>query len=88
MRQYKLGKLIPGYKVKPSLRGKVLIAIPWKVTELTIVILKDANYRLDSGSPMLHKQTFDDKFGRDKTYVLHYYEYAEKDESTNQLNLF
>tara|TARA_R110001583_G_scaffold72139_3_gene202346 strand:+ start:145 stop:411 length:267 start_codon:yes stop_codon:yes gene_type:complete len=88
MNRYKLSKLVPGYKVKPSLKDKKLLALPWEVKEPTRVILSNGESSLlNQESRLLHKQEFKDKFGRDKTYTLHYYEYVD-DQPTNQTKLF
>jgi len=39
MNRYKLSKLVPGYRIKPSLRDKKLLALPWEVKEPTRIII-------------------------------------------------
>jgi len=85
--KYHLKKLIPGYKIKPSLKGKTLVALPFAVKNPTVVVYKSENYYLRPDSPLLHKETFEDKFGRDKSYTLYYYEYVDK-KNDNQLKMF
>lgn len=87
MKRYNLNKLIPGYKIRPSLKGKTLVALPFQVKEPTTVIHNNENYHLQKDSPLLHQETFKDKFGRNKTYTLYYYEYT-KEVITNQTKLF
>ena len=87
MNHYKLQKLIPGYKIKPSLRGKTLVALPFKVKEPTVITYKEESIHLNKESVLLYEQMFDDKFGRNKTYTLYYYEYITG-KPTNQISLF
>ena len=83
---YKIKKLIKGYKIKPSLKSKTLIAIPFKYNGSNIEVeFNQKKMVVKDNSPLLHYQSFDDKFNRNKKYTLYYYEWIEKD---NQMNLF
>jgi len=86
MKEYVLKKLIPGYKIKPSLRGLTLIALPFKYEKEKITIkFSDKSMVVDADTPLLHQETFPDKFGRDKTYTLYYYQWLN---SLNQTKLW
>tara|TARA_R110000824_G_scaffold399220_1_gene604329 strand:+ start:851 stop:1111 length:261 start_codon:yes stop_codon:yes gene_type:complete len=86
MKEYLLKKLISGYKIKPSLRGLTLVALPFKYTKEKITVkFSDKSMVIDADTPLLHQETFPDKFGRDKNYTLYYYQWLLSD---NQPKLF
>jgi len=76
MIQYNIKKLIKGYKIKPSLKGLTLVAVPSKFSNKTIKIThKEERMVITKDSPLLHNESFMDKFGRNKQYTLYYYEW-------------
>lgn len=85
MKKYTIKKLIKGYKIKPSLKDKTLVAIPH--TKPTHVIYGDESMDITEHTPLLHSQTFDDKFRHNRQYTLYYYEWEQKTE-THQTSLF
>ena len=75
MKSYLLKKLIAGYKVNPRHSGLNLVALPYKFTNEKILVKhSDKKMIIDKDTPLLGEQTFPDKFGRDKTYTLYYYQ--------------
>ena len=90
MKHYKLSKLIPGYKIRPSLKGHKLVALPWEIKEPTLIHIDGEAILYNKEDKLLHKQEFQDKFDRGTTYTLHYYKLKTEDESVDesQLNLF
>ena len=85
MKSYLLKKLIAGYKVNPRHSGLDLVALPYKYTKEKILVKHgDKKMIIDQNTPLLGEQTFPDKFGRDKTYTLYYYEWQP---SKKQLKL-
>ncbi len=99
MKPYLLKKLIAGYKLGPNHKDKQLVALPFKYTgkpnnpenihqqKFPKIIVKHGNKKMiiDQNTPLLGEQTFPDKFGRDKTYTLYYYEWDT--ESHKQIKL-
>jgi hypothetical protein len=89
---YKLKKLIPGYKIKHSLSKQTLVALPYSNKEIflqnstdsILLSYEDKNMYIDKNTPLLAEKTFPDKFGRDKTYTLYYYEWKP---TQNQIKL-
>ena len=76
MKPYLLKKLIPGYKLGPNHKDKKLVALPYKYNGTKILVQhSDKKMIIDQNTPLLGEQTFLDKFGRDKTYTLYYYEW-------------
>ena len=76
MKSYLLKKLIAGYKVNPRHSGLNLVALPYKFTNEKILVKhSDKKMIIDKDTPLLGEQTFPDKFGRDKTYTLYYYQW-------------
>jgi len=85
MKSYLLKKLIAGYKVNPRQSGLELVALPYKYTNEKILVRhSDKKMVIDQDTPLLGEQTFPDKFGRDKTYTLYYYQWQP---SKNQIKL-
>jgi hypothetical protein len=85
MKTYLLKKLIAGYKVNPRHSGLSLVALPYKYTNEKILVRhSDKKMIIDQDTPLLGEQTFPDKFGRDKTYTLYYYQWEP---SKNQIKL-
>ena len=85
MKSYLLKKLIAGYKVNHKYKGDSLVALPYKFTnEKILVKYSDKKMIIDKDTPLLGEQTFPDKFGRDKTYTLYYYQWQH---SKNQIKL-
>ncbi len=74
MKTYNIKKLIKGYLIKPSLKGMVLVAVPYKSP--LEVRFNGKKMIIDSNTPLLHTQEFEDKFGRGH-YNLYYYEWIE-----------
>ena len=71
-----LKKLIAGYKVNPSYKQDSLVALPYKYTNEKILVRHgDKKMIIDQDTPLIGEQTFPDKFGRDKTYTLYYYQW-------------
>ena len=85
MKSYLLKKLIAGYKVNPRHSGLDLVALPYKYTNEKILVKhSDKKMIIDQDTPLLGSKTFEDKFGRDKTYTLYYYQWEP---SKNQIKL-
>ena len=85
MKSYLLKKLIAGYKVNPKYSGIDLVALPYKYTNEKILVKhSDKKMVIDKDTPLLREQTFPDKFGRDKTYTLYYYQWQP---NKNQIKL-
>ena len=85
MKSYLLKKLIAGYKVNPKYSGIDLVALPYKYTNEKILVKhSDKKMIIDKDTPLLREQTFPDKFGRDKTYTLYYYQWQP---NINQIKL-
>ena len=85
MKSYLLKKLIAGYKVNPRHSGLDLVALPYKYTNEKILVRhSDKKMIIDQDTPLLGEQTFPDKFGRDKTNTLYYYQWQP---SKNQIKL-
>ena len=85
MKSYLLKKLITGYKINPRHSGLTLVALPYKYTNEKILVKhSDKEMTIDQDTPLLREQTFPDKFGRDKTYTLYYYEWQP---NKNQIKL-
>ena len=62
-----------------------LVALPFKfVNEKILVKHSDKKMIIDQDNLLLGKKTFPDKFGRDKTYTLYYYQWEP---SKNQIKL-
>ena len=77
MKKYLIKKLISGYRINPSLSGMTLVGIPHNVKENSIQVqYADQKMIINSNTPLLGKKSFKDKFGRDKTYILYYYEWT------------
>ena len=77
MKKYLIKKLISGYRINPSLSGMTLVGIPHNVKDNSIQVqYADQKMIINSNTPLLGKKSFKDKFGRDKTYILYYYEWT------------
>ncbi len=74
MKVYKIKKLIPGSLVDPGFKGKTLIAIPDVLERPVVVKHENGEMVVDSEQP-LKELKFPDRFGRNKEYVLRYYEW-------------
>ena len=76
MIQYKLKKLIKGYRVSPLLKNRTLIGIPYKHEYKDIKVQhKEEKMIITKNTPLLHKEQFKDKYGRNTFYTLYYYEW-------------
>jgi hypothetical protein len=85
VKSYLLKKLIKGYKINPRHAGLSLVALPYKyINEKILVKHSDKTMIIDQDTPLLREQTFPDKFGRDKTYTLYYYQWEP---NKNQIKL-
>tara|TARA_R100001082_G_C4350096_1_gene154177 strand:+ start:300 stop:563 length:264 start_codon:yes stop_codon:yes gene_type:complete len=85
MKSYLLKKLIAGYRVNPKYKQDSLVALPYKYTnEKILVRYGDKKMIIDRDTPLLGEQNFPDKFGRNKTYTLYYYQWQP---SKNQIKL-
>ena len=85
MKSYLLKKLIPGYRLSPNHKDKQLVALPYKYYGFKILVkYSDKKMIIDQDSKLLGKQTFPDKYGRDKTYTLYYYQWQP---NKNQIKL-
>ena len=85
MKSYILKKLIAGYKVNPRHSGLDLVALPYKYTNEKILVKHGGKKMIiDQDTELLGSKTFEDKFGRDKTYTLYYYQWQP---SKNQIKL-
>ena len=85
MKTYLLKKLVNGYKINPRYKGITLVALPFKfVNEKILIKHSDKTMIIDQDTPLLGEKTFSDKFGRDKTYTLYYYQWEP---SKNQIKL-
>ena len=52
------------------------MALPYKYTNEKILVRHgDKKMIIDQDTPLIGQQTFPDKFGRDKTYTLYYYQW-------------
>ena len=77
MKKHLIKKLISGYRINPSLSGMTLVGIPHNVKDNSIQVqYADKKMIINSNTPLLGKISFKDKFGRDKTYILYYYEWT------------
>jgi hypothetical protein len=78
MRIYEPKKLIKGYKLglKNGFANADLFAVPRHKLPC-IVKLNDRQEEVDLERYYVLEQEFEDKFGRDRTYVLRYFEYKE-----------
>ena len=87
MKHYLLKKLVNGYKLGPEYKGLGLIATPFKYKDEKIQVeySKDTMI-IDKDTPLLEHKEFPDKFGRDKTYTLYYYQWKPNENQT-KLNL-
>ena len=83
MKAYLLKKLIKGYRISPDYKGLTLVALPFKYDEekITVEYGKDKMI-IDKDTPLLQEKTFPDKFGRDKTYTLYYYQWLPNQNQT------
>ena len=85
MKSYLLKKLIAGYKVNPRHSGLDLVALPYKYTNEKILVKHSGKKMIiDQDTELLGSRTFQDKFGRDKDYILFYYQWQP---SKNQIKL-
>ena len=85
MKSYLLKKLIAGYKVNPRHSGLDLVALPYKYTNEKILVKHGGKKMIiDQDTELLGSRTFQDKFGRDKEYILFYYQWQP---SKNQIKL-
>ena len=85
MKSYLLKKLIAGYKVNPRYSGLDLVALPYKYTNEKILVKhSDKKMIIDQDTELLGSRKFQDKFGRDKEYILFYYQWQP---SKNQIKL-
>ena len=85
MKSYILKKLVNGYKINPRYKGMTLVALPFKFSNEKILVKhSDKTMIIDQDTPLLGEQTFPDKFGRNKTYTLYYYQWEP---SKNQIKL-
>ena len=85
MKSYLLKRLVAGYKINPRHSGLDLVALPYKYTNEKILVKhSDKKMIIDQDTPLLGSKTFEDKFGRDKTYTLYYYQWEP---SKKQLKL-
>tara|TARA_R110000824_G_scaffold177124_1_gene356396 strand:+ start:242 stop:505 length:264 start_codon:yes stop_codon:yes gene_type:complete len=85
MKSYILKKLIAGYRVNPRHSGLDLVALPYKYTNEKILVKHGGKKMIiDQDTELLGSKTFEDKFGRDKTYTLYYYQWQP---SKNQIKL-
>ena len=85
MKTYLLKRLINGYKINPKFKDYTLVALPFKFTNEKILVKhSDKKMIIDQDNLLLGKKTFEDKFGRDKTYTLYYYQWQP---SKNQIKL-
>ena len=76
MIQYKLKKLIKGYSVSPLLKNRILVGIPYKHESKDIKVQhKEEKMIITNNTPLLHKEQFNDKYGRNTFYTLYYYEW-------------
>jgi len=76
MKHYLLKKLINGYRLGPEYKGLSLIATPFKYENENIEVkYSKEKMIIDKDTPLLKQQIFLDKFSRDKTYTLYYYQW-------------
>tara|TARA_R100000654_G_scaffold21267_2_gene42885 strand:+ start:799 stop:1062 length:264 start_codon:yes stop_codon:yes gene_type:complete len=76
MIQYKLKKLIKGYRVSPLLKNRTLVGIPYKHEFKDIKVQhKEDKMIITKNTPLLHREQFKDKFNRNTFYTLYYYEW-------------
>ena len=86
MKYYRIRKLINGYRIKPSLKGYKLVGVPRKPLQDMVVDTPEGKMVLNRHSKCVHEETFEDKYGRNRTYTLYYYIYKQK-QVTDQLQL-
>ena len=85
MKSYLLKKLITGYKINPRHAGLTLVALPYKYTNEKILVKHSGKKMIiDQDTELLGSRTFQDKSGRDKDYILFYYQWQP---SKNQIKL-
>lgn len=77
MKFYQLKKLISGERVNPIYTGKTLIACPDKYLEKGDIQVSfgGKHMTITNGQKPLTYRVFDDKYGRNKTYRLMYFEW-------------
>lgn len=91
MNKYKLKKLVKGYKLKPSLKGLTLVAIPDKYQRLinnnfvVRVECEGLTTLLTKSNRLLHKEMQKCKFNNGKWFTLYYYEWQP---NKRQISLF
>ena len=85
MKSYLLKKLIKGFKINPKHSGLDLVALPYKYTNEKILVKHGGKKMIiDQDTELLGSRTFQDKFGRDKDYILFYYQWQP---NKNQIKL-
>ena len=86
MKHYKIKKLVNGYRVSPLLKTRTLVALPYINTSESISVLyNNETMIVNRETPLLHQESFKDKFGRNRNYTLYYYEWCPNE---NQQRLF
>ena len=86
MKHYKIKKLVNGYRVSPLLKTRTLVALPYINTHESIsVVCGNETMIVNRETPLLHQQSFKDKYGRNRNYTLYYYEWNP---SQDQQRLF
>lgn len=86
MKHYKIKKLVNGYRVSPLLKTRTLVALPYINTHESIsVVCGNETMIVNRETPLLHQESFKDKYGRNRNYTLYYYEWNP---SQDQQRLF
>ena len=81
MKHYKIKKLVNGYRVSPLLKTRILVALPYINTSESIsVVCGNETMIVNRETPLLHQESFKDKFGRNRNYTLYYYEWCPNED--------
>ena len=81
MKHYKIKKLVNGYRVSPLLKTRTLVALPYINTSESIKVeCGNESMIVNRETPLLHQESFKDKFGRSRNYTLYYYEWCPNED--------
>jgi hypothetical protein len=72
MRKYALKTLVYGYKISPIYKDTLFCPIPFEAGTEGVDVYCGDEKKTFHGEPVT-KISFPDKYGRDKSYTLHYY---------------
>ena len=81
MKHYKIKKLVNGYRVSPLLKTRILVALPYINTSESIsVVCGNETMIVNRETPLLHQESFKDKFGRNRNYTIYYYQWCQNED--------